>query len=99
MELFPACRPVIEHDKLIFNREELEGLANESRTIMDIADPERPINFAPKDSKEGVDEETLIGDDMDSEEELIPDRDNVSMGDLFPISPESMDEEGDIQME
>ena len=36
MELFPASRPVIEHDKLIFNREELEGLTNESRAIVDM---------------------------------------------------------------
>ena len=57
------------------------------------------MNFAPKDSKEGEDEEILIGNDMGSEEELIPDGDNVPMGDLFFVSPESMDEERDIQME
>ena len=51
VELFPACRGIIENDRYVFLKEELIGIAGEDRRILDVVDPERPYtepSSAPK---------------------------------------------------
>ena len=76
VELFPACRGIIENDRFVFLKEELIGIAGEDRRILDVVDPERPINFSTEPSSAPkrplpIDENLL--EDEGEEEELIPD--------------------------
>ena len=60
--MFPACRGILENDRFVFSKGELQGIAGDDRRILDLGDPEKPINFVPQDV-------------MDDEgEELIPER-------------------------
>ena len=76
VELFPACRGIIENERYVFLKDELTGIAGEDRRILDVVDPERPINFSPEPSSAQnrplpADENLPEGEG--EEEELIPD--------------------------
>ena len=77
VELFPACRGIIEKDRYVFLKEELIGIAGEDRSILDVSDPERPINFSTEPSSAPKRplprDEGFLGDEGEEEEELIPD--------------------------
>ena len=72
IDTFPACRGILEHDRFVFLGDELNGIAGDDRSILDVADPERPVNFVPRDRKRNRSEEA--GADEEEEEELIPAR-------------------------
>ena len=76
VELFPACRGIIENDRFVFLKEELIGIAGEDRRVLDVADPERPINFSTEPSsapKRTLPRDENLLEDEGEEEELIPD--------------------------
>ena len=70
VETFPACRGILENDRFVFLGDELNGIAGDDRSVLDVADPERPINFVPRERKRTRSEE--IGAAEEEEEELIP---------------------------
>ena len=72
VEVFPACRGILDNDRFVFLKDELQGIAGDDVSILDVSDPERPINFVPKDRKRSLPEEDMEAED--GEEELIPDK-------------------------
>ena len=74
VELFPACRGIIGNDSYVFPKEELTGIAGEDRRVLDVEDPERPINVAPETPHAPKGRVSLEEDPFaDEEDELIPD--------------------------
>ena len=71
VEVFPACRGILDNDRFVFLKDELLGISGDDRSVLDVSDPERPINFVPQDRKRQRSGEEALEDD---DEELIPDR-------------------------
>ena len=71
VEVFPACRGILDNDRFVFLKDELLGIAGDDHSVLDVSDPERPINFVPQDRKRQRSGEEALEDD---DEELIPDR-------------------------
>ena len=71
VEVFPACRGILDNDRFVFLKDELLGIAGDDRSVLDVSDPERPINFVPQDRKRQRSGEEALEDE---DEELIPDR-------------------------
>ena len=60
-------------DRFVFTKDELQGIVGDDRRILDLGDPEKPINFVPQDRKKSRPEDGM--DVMDDEgEEPIPER-------------------------
>ena len=57
-----ACRG-IDNDRFVFLKDELQGIAGDDVSILDVSDPERPINFIPKDRKRSLPEEDMEAED------------------------------------
>ena len=48
VEVFPACRGILDNDRFVFLKDELQGIAGDDVSILDVSDPERPMSTLPK---------------------------------------------------